>query len=250
MDKRKVFDTIPEQFDRWRPRYCQPAFDAIIEAAHLGAGASALEIGPGTGQATEPILKSGCDYLAIELGEHLAAFATERFRGYDNFHLVCDDFVTHDFGAQRFDLVLSAATIQWIPEEVAFPKVFSLLKSGGVLAMMMTRGDYKTLNPALHAEISQVYERYFHPDIPYTCRMNYANVVNYGFQNFRELAFDTARTLSTEEYLSFIGTHCDHITLSEPYRTPFFEGVRAAVDRAGGHVTTIEKVVLYLAEKP
>lgn len=30
-----------------------------------------LEIGPGTGQATESILKTGCDYTAIELGENL-----------------------------------------------------------------------------------------------------------------------------------------------------------------------------------
>lgn len=42
----------------------------------------------------------------------------------------------HDFGNQKFDMIYSAATIQWIPEEIAFSKAFDLLKPGGTLAMM------------------------------------------------------------------------------------------------------------------
>ena len=68
MEFRKIFDTIPEQFDKYRPRYSQELFDNLIEYAQIGKGKNVLEIGPGTGQATEPILKSGCNYNAIELG--------------------------------------------------------------------------------------------------------------------------------------------------------------------------------------
>ena len=73
----------------------------------------------------------------------------------DNFHLIHDDFITHDFGAQQFDMIYSAATIQWIPEEIAYTKTFQLLRPGGVLAMMLTRGDYKTPNEALYNEIQK-----------------------------------------------------------------------------------------------
>ena len=107
MDFRKVFDRIPAQFDRWRPRYCTAAFDAIIQHAKLGPGKTVLEIGPGTGQATEPILKTGCNYLGIELGEHLAAYMEQKFQSYDNFQIVNADFETYDFGPQKFDLVYS-----------------------------------------------------------------------------------------------------------------------------------------------
>ena len=74
MEFRKVFDTIPEKFDKWRPQYCKEAFDCIINQAAIDSSKSVLEIGPGTGQATEPILKTNCDYLAIELGEKLYRF--------------------------------------------------------------------------------------------------------------------------------------------------------------------------------
>lgn len=40
-------------------------------------GKKVLELGPGTGQATEPILNTGCDYYAIELGGNLADMMKE-----------------------------------------------------------------------------------------------------------------------------------------------------------------------------
>ena len=131
MELRRVFDTIPEQFDRFRPRYSRELFDSLIDCAGIGPGKRVLELGPGTGQATDPILATGCDYLAIELGERLAAKMREKYGRFPNFHIVNDDFITHDFGQQRFDMIYSAATIQWIPEEVAFSKTFGLLKPGG-----------------------------------------------------------------------------------------------------------------------
>ena len=139
MEFRKIFDTIPEQFDQFRPRYSPELFEYLINCTKLGPEKKVLEIGPGTGQATEPILETGCDYNAIELGEHLYAKMREKYDRYPNFHIVNDDFITHDFGQQRFDLVYSAATIQWIPEEIAFSKTYELLKPGGTLAMMLTR---------------------------------------------------------------------------------------------------------------
>ena len=72
MDFRKIFDSSvsPEEFDKWRSRYCDECFVDIIEYARLNTNKTVLEIGPGTGQATEPILRTGCSYLAIELGEN------------------------------------------------------------------------------------------------------------------------------------------------------------------------------------
>jgi hypothetical protein len=76
MDFRKVFDRIPEEFEKWRPRYCDELFTDVIEHSKLGSDKTILEIGPGTGQATEPFLKTGCSYMAIELGEHLLKHMT------------------------------------------------------------------------------------------------------------------------------------------------------------------------------
>jgi phospholipid N-methyltransferase len=78
MDFRKIFSTIPDKFDKYRPRYCDELFMDLIEYTSLAPGKMVLEVGPGTGQATDPILKTGCSYLAIELAENFVEFMAEK----------------------------------------------------------------------------------------------------------------------------------------------------------------------------
>ncbi len=250
MDFRKVFDRIPEEFDRWRPRYCDALFADIIGYAALDPLKNVLEIGPGTGQATEPILKTGCPYTAIELGEHLTQFMKEKFDRYKNFSIVNDDFESHNFGKEQFDLVYSAAAIQWIPENIAFPKTYELLKSGGTLAMFLTRSEYQSSNPALYDRIQEVYSEYFRPEQNYACRMVYENVQNYGFLPLERREYHSQRVFNADEYTAFSATHCDHIVLEEPYRTKFFDGLRKAVRDAGNRIVFNDTFVLYLTRKP
>lgn len=250
MEFRRIFDTIPEEFDRYRSRYCREAFDAVIETASLAPGVRMLELGPGTGQATDPLIDTGCDYLAIELGENLAAKMREKYGGRQNFRLVNDDFITYDFGMERFDLIFSAATIQWIPEEVAFAKTFDLLKPGGVLAMMKLNGDYRTPNPALFEKIQQVYSAYFHPTEEYYRGFCYENCLNYGYTGWECRTFKTQRVYDAQGYVNFCGTHCDHLVLEEPDRTLFFDGLYRTVKENGDRVVFDDTVTVYFARKP
>lgn len=234
---RKIFDTIPEQFDKYRPRYCSATFADLIAYVGVGEDKSVLELGPGTGQATDPILKTGCDYNAIELGEHLAAKMREKYGRYPNFHLVNDDFITHDFRGARYDMIYSAATIQWIPEDVAFSKTYELLKPGGTLAMLLTSSDYKTPDPALFKRIQQVYAEFFKPRTPYSHRgFKYQNAENYGFTGFEKREYHGRREFNADEYIAFCGTHCDHIDIPEPYKSSFINGLHKAVADAGNKI--------------
>ena len=251
MEFRKIFDTIPEEFDKYRPRYCPELFSELVDRARIDPNSSVLELGPGTGQATDPILLTGCDYNAIELGEHLYAMMKQKYDRYPNFHIVNDDFITHDFGERQFDCVYSAATIQWIPEEVGFGKTFSLLKPGGTLAMLTTHADYKTPNEELFWRIQKVYSEYFKPAIEYPHRgFRYDHALNYGYTNFERQEFTGQRVLTADEYVAFCGTHCDHLVIPEPYKSKFFNGLRAAVVDAGGSIVFRDVYTLYLAKKP
>lgn len=251
MDFRKTYDSIPEQFDKWRPRYCDELFADVIDYAKIDASKSVLEIGPGTGQATEPFLKTGCSYAGIELGEHFVEFMKNKFSSYRNFNIINGDFETYDFGEKKFDLVFSAATIQWIPEKICFPKTYRLLKSGGTLAMFMTRTDEKTPNGALYDAIEKVYEKHFHVETKYTCRLNYDHVVNYGFVDYNYRDWKRTRVYNAEEYIEYLAaTQVEHITLKEPYKSDFYNGIREAVINAGNTITLNDTIALYLAKKP
>lgn len=251
MEFRKIFDTIPEQFDRYRPRYSAELFADLIEYAEIGPGKEVLEIGPGTGQATDPILNTGCAYNSIELGENLYEMMRHKYGHCSNFSIVNDDFITHDFGSQKFDMIYSAATIQWIPEDIAFPKTFDLLKPGGTLAMMYTSGDYKTPNEELYDKIQQVYSEYYKPEIEYTNgSFKYTNAPNYGYVDFEKREFYGKREFTADEYVSFCGTHCTHLVIPEPYKSKFFNSLRAVVSESGNKVIFNDTYVLFLAKKP
>ena len=251
MEFRKIFDTIPEQFDKYRPRYSEELFNYLIDYAKIAPGKKVLEIGPGTGQATEPVLKTDCEYHAIELGENLYEMMKKKFSSYLNFNIVNDDFITHDFGNQKFDMIYSAATIQWIPEDIAFSKTFELLAPGGTLAMMITSADYKSSNEELYNNIQKIYDIYFKPETPYLHgAFHYDNAPKYGFINFERREFYGKREMTADEYVAFSGTHCDHMVIPEPYKTKFFDGLHEAVLKAGDKIVFNDTYVLYLTKKP
>lgn len=165
-----------------RPRCCAELFQDLIAYAGIGPGKRVLGLGPGTGQATEPVPDIGCDYRAIELGEHLYEKMKSKYGGRSNFSIVNDDFITHDLGDEGYDMICSAATIQWIPGELAFQKTFGLLRPGGTLAMMLTHSDYKTPNGGSYSAIQSVYGEYFRPDAEYGCGgFRYTAAPEYGY---------------------------------------------------------------------
>jgi SAM-dependent methyltransferase len=250
MELRRIFDTIPNEFDKFRPRYCAELFDKIINFCPIDETSSVLELGPGTGQATEPILNTGCSYHAIELGENFYNVMKSKYGRRSNFNIVNDDFITHDFGEQKFDLIYSGATIQWIDEDIAFPKTFNLLKPGGTLAMFLTKGDYETPNPQLYERIQKLYDKYFKPTIPYTRgSFPYLNAPLYGYESIETHEFHSKRILTADEYIGLCSTHCDHIVIPEPYKSEFFKALRDTVMDNGNQIVFFDTHVLHLAKK-
>lgn len=251
MEIRKIFDTIPEEFDKHRPRYGTELFESLIDYSKISHLSTVLEIGPGTGQATDPILDTGCDYNAIELGEHLCEMMVRKYSRYPNFKIVNGDFITYDFGAQKFDMIYSALAIQWIPEDIAFKKTFELLKPGGTLAMITLEGDYKTPNEDLYNRIQQVYSDFFKPDVKYEHGdFRYSRATDYGFVDFMRREFRGRREYTADEFVAFRKTHSDHMVIPEPYYSQFFDGLRKAVLEAGDRITFIDTYVLYTAKRP
>lgn len=248
-DKRLVFDTITEQFDEWRERYSEELFEYIRTTCELKTGKKCLEIGPGTGQASDFAIQSGCDYTAIELGENLAEAMQEKYGSYKNFKMIHDDFETHSFAPDYFDLVYSAATIQWIKEDLAYRKCYEILKNKGYLAMFRMLDDYKSANADLYDDIQKVYDTCYEVDIPYTCKFNYKNGESYGFTYLGEYKFYGERSYTAQGFIEYIKTNADLITIKDSSRDAFFSGIRDAIMKHGNKIVVRATYVLDLYQK-
>lgn len=134
--------------------------------------------------------------------------------------------------------------------DFAFSKTYDILKPGGYLAMFMTYSDETSVNPGLRSDIDKVYQEHFRVKQGYSCKMEYENALQYGFTNFTYKEWKSERVVNAEGYISWISTHCEHITLEEPYKTDFYGGIREAFGKAGDRMVIIDTVPLYLFQKP
>ncbi len=73
-DKRTTFNEVAELYDKVRPHYPELLFQELASLARLPASARILEIGAGTGIATEPLLQKGYQVIALEPGEELSQY--------------------------------------------------------------------------------------------------------------------------------------------------------------------------------
>src|SRR5258706_4416362 len=79
IQRARTFDEIAELYDRARPYYREELFDDLFRLSGIAPEtARILEIGSGTGRATEPLARRGCEVVCIELGSNLARIATEK----------------------------------------------------------------------------------------------------------------------------------------------------------------------------
>ena len=137
-----------------------------------------------------------------------------------------------------------------MPEEAAFRKVYSLLKPGGTLAMMLIKTDYQTPNPALYDRIQAVYSRYYKPEQVYMPgRFRYEQAPAYGYVTLK----------STPSRPPPIHRRGIRRPLRDPRRPhhhplplpePFFTGIREAVEAFGDRIELLDTYVLYLARRP
>jgi phosphoribulokinase len=80
--------------------------------------------------------------------------------------------------------------------------------------------------------------------------LDYEAREKYGFVGLECRQYYKKREYNADDYVSLIGTHSDHLTLQEPYRSKFFEGIKEVIVNAGNKITLYDKIVLYLAKKP
>ena len=197
----------------------------------------------------------------MEYGDQLAQVCREKFRDYPRFSVITGKFEDAVLPEDAFDLVYSASAFHWVPEEIGYPKVFRILKSGGSFARFANHPYQAKDNPELLADIQQAYAEYYYPyygkqprtPSEYTedqaaARAKVAD--QYGFTDTRYALFYRQRILTAAEYRALIGTYSDHITIEESIREPFFNAIEETINRHGGSITIFDTIDLQLARKP
>ena len=254
-----TFDTVADTYEKLRPGYVDELYQTIFNYTPINNTTRVIEIGIGSGQATLPFLKTGCELIAVDYGENFCEICREKFKSYPNFSAVSGRFEDVELNGE-YDLVYSASAFHWIPKEIGYKKVFDILKDGGVFARFANHPYRDKSNPALTEEIDRIYAEYYYkyynkePEMPVEYNEEQAKIraeiaLKYGFTDIQYKLFYRTRTFTAKEYIMLLGTYSDHIAIEEKIRTEFFSKIEDAINRHGGEITIYDTIDLQLARK-
>jgi SAM-dependent methyltransferase len=114
--ERDMFDQVAAEYHAVRPTYPDELF-ADLATVVGGAGQRVLEVGCGSGQATQGLLGRQWEVVAVDPGAELIALAKPQLTGPVEFHVArFEEFVPEP---AAFRLVVSAQAWHWVDPAIA-----------------------------------------------------------------------------------------------------------------------------------
>lgn len=154
----RVFDAVPELYDRVRPGYPDELFADLVTIAGLDTRASVLEVGCGTGQATRSLAALGCSVTAVEPGAGMAALARRRTATFGHVDVETAAFEEWDDRGRRFDALVAASAWHWVDPSVGWPRAHAVLDPGGWIALLGHVVVRRTGEPEVYAGTADLHE--------------------------------------------------------------------------------------------
>jgi SAM-dependent methyltransferase len=253
--RRTTFSGAAERYARHRPGYPPELFDRFAAYAGLAAGSRVLEVAPGTGQATVPMVERGWQVTAVELGEDLAAATRVATGGAVAVHVA--PFEEWPLPDEPFDAVLCARAYHWLDPAVRLPRITAALRPGGAVGLVWTH--HVVGGTADFFAAAQDCYRRFDPDVAAAHQLPDERDLR---PFTEELAAEPALTdvaaeyfpveleYTAEGYVGLLSTYSDHLRMPAERRHALFDCIGALVeDRHGGRVVKRDVVELDLARR-
>jgi SAM-dependent methyltransferase len=251
------FGSIAETYARLRPGYPPAVFDDLVALTGLPEGASILEIGPATGQATLPLAQRGYQVTAVDSDAALIAEARKTLGAYQNVELHVSRFEDWPLPSERFDLVLSATAFHWIDPAVRYVKAASALKRDGALAVINTY-HVKGGTEAFFEDVQSCYDSFMPADSPPRALRD-ADAIAPGTGPYEVSGLFTAvesrryiwqQTYSAGVYTDLLSTYSDHIALPEETRAALLNCIASLIaERYSGSIDKQYLTELIVARK-
>ena len=126
---REAFGADPLGYADARPGYPEQIWDTLRLRCGLES-ALVLEIGPGPGTATGPLLKTGSSVVTVEPDQRLAAFLVTRFSS-PRLSVINAPFETAPIPQTDFDVACAFTAFHWLDSKPALARVRALLRPDG-----------------------------------------------------------------------------------------------------------------------
>ncbi|MCY4570982.1 MAG: class I SAM-dependent methyltransferase [Candidatus Poribacteria bacterium] len=239
-----TFNTAATLYEDVRPRYPEELIRDVVDLSGLSDRSRILEVGCGTGKATQSFAERGYVLVCLDIGADLIAVAKEKLKTFPNASFVEQAFEEWKPDG-KFDLIISATAFHWVDPKVRYLKAFEVLKSKGFLAVFSNQHVRK--DEGFFAESQSLYDKYYAPlttNRP-THATNFPGVE--AFEDPIKRVYPWTQTYSSEQYIKLLGTYSGHIALPDENRRLLFEGIVNLIEtKYNGQITKHYEAVLDL----
>ncbi len=242
--RRLVFGEVAGLYDRARPGYPASLLDDLVTWAQPGA--SALEIGAGTGKATRLLAARGVAVLGIEPSSGMAAYARVATAPLGNVEIVESDFERWQPDGVTFPLAYAAQAWHWVDQESGYAR--AALAPDGHLVAFWNRPAWGETE--VRAALSDAYRRTvpelppdgpMHPDNPGVAGADesWARAITAtdGLTDPSERLYEWSLDYSTDQYVELLGTISEVRLLGVADRQALLEAVGETIACHGGRLT-------------
>jgi SAM-dependent methyltransferase len=137
-EARRIYGTDPQGYAAGRPDYPEELYAILSSRCGLRAGASVVEIGPGTGLVTRRLVAVGARVTAVEPDRNMVAYLAA---AVGDVEIVSGTFEQVPLPPGSFDLAVAGTSFHWVDQAVGLPKLGKVLRPGGWAALWWTVFD-------------------------------------------------------------------------------------------------------------
>jgi len=252
---RQTFDEVAVLYNEARPRYPDELFSTLIDITNLEKNATILEIGSGTGQATQPLAQRGFMITAVELGRSLAEVAKNELHKYQNVQVLNTSFEQANFFKKSFDLVYAATSFHWIDPSIKYTKTHRLLKDKRYLAIIHTNHVSDEEGDKFFTESQPIYERYNFldtpkPKLPNKECLNPSEIDERLFTLIHFEIFPVIITYTAKNFVKLLNTYSNFLAAGKRTQQLFYQEIEHFInEKFGGKIDKHFAMSLTVAQK-
>jgi SAM-dependent methyltransferase len=240
----RVFGEVAALYDDVRPDYPDAVRQAILDYAG-GRPGPIVELGAGTGKATELLLHLQPRITAIEPDERMAAVLRAK---YPQVEVVNATFEEWTAPAGRAGLIACASAWHWLDPGIRHHRAAEALKPGGVLALFLNR--FRHRDPQQQAAIDALLYRMDPAVTERPLTWPYDEVKAAGvWIDVEEHTWHRHPELDRDRYLALMQTFGPFRTRAPALQERTLAGLGELIDGFGGSVVLDLRTVLVLARR-
>lgn len=251
-----TFDNVVSIYDAARPLYPERLLKDVQEFSGITRYDRALEVGAGTGQATDLFLPSIDKLDIVEVGDNQVKYLKEKYQSKKvcTYKAYFEDFDSDN----SYDLIFSATAFHWVEEEIGYPKAWNLLRPGGTMAVFWHMSSVTLHDTGIFVGLDKIKKKYLPNEFQGFDKAGIEGVRQrrisqiqsgncFGEPVIKEYRFTD--TYDADRYALLLESYSSTQTLDADSRKMYLDEVRAYINENGGIVEMPQHVMLYLVKK-